>query len=196
LYGKPVLVTEYGGNWDAGTPELLRMQTSTAPFACFVSGHAGSPMCWWWEWLDQSGHLGPFGAIRRFIAEEDLRGDAAQSVVLGVTSASGTLWGRAWMRPGRILGHVVDTLWGENGGTPATHAAATITIGQSIRPGQVTVAWWDADAGQERARQIVAHPGGALRLAAPAFAGHMAFKLWRNDAGAGDPASLPSAGGG
>jgi hypothetical protein len=39
-----------------------------------VSGCSGSPMLWWFEWVDQRDQWSPYTAIARFAAGEDLRG--------------------------------------------------------------------------------------------------------------------------
>jgi hypothetical protein len=41
------------------------------------------------------------------------------------------------------------------------------------------VSWWDADTGIERSHDDFTHPGGELRLTAPPWSRHLAFKLWR-----------------
>jgi len=43
----------------------------------------------------------------------------------------------------------------------------------------MTVEWWDCDRGEVLERTVIAHPGGALTLSAPAFSRHLAFKLSR-----------------
>lgn len=178
-FNKPVLTTEFGGNWDACPEPQMIAEHASGPFAGLVSGHAGSPMLWWFEWLDQGDHFTPYRAISAFIAGEDLRGGGARSIVLGATSDAGTLWCRAWSRPGRMLGYLLDQDWGRRGRDAVTHAMAGIEIGSSIAAGQMTVEWWDADAGAWHKTVPLDHPGGPLRLQPPAFQRHIGFKLYR-----------------
>jgi hypothetical protein len=180
-FGKPVLTTEFGGNWDACPEPQMLAEHASGPFAGLVSGHAGSPMLWWFEWLDQGNHFTPYRAISAFIRDEDLRGNGARSIVLGATSSSGTLWCRAWSRPGRMLGYLLDQDWGRRGRDALTHAQAAIEIGSSIAAGRMTVEWWDADAGAWNKRIAIDHPGGPLQLQPPAFQRHIAFKLYRGE---------------
>lgn len=179
-FNKPVLTTEFGGNWDACPEPQMIAEHASGPFAGLVSGHAGSPMLWWFEWLDQGDHFTPYRAISEFIAGEDLRGTAARSIVLGATSDAGTLWCRAWSRPGRMLGYLLDQDWGRRGRDAATHASAGIEIGSNIAPGMMTIEWWDADAGAWHKTMPIDHPGGPLRLQPPAFQRHIGFKLYRS----------------
>lgn len=181
-FNKPVLTTEFGCNWDAGPEAQMRAEHATGPWAGLMSGHAGAPMLWWFEWLDQGGHFGVYRALSRFLAGEDLRGADARSLVLAANAEAGPLWCRAWSRPGRMLGYLLDGSWGRNGRNPATHERAAIEIGTSIAPGPMTVEWWDADAGAWNRRVDFVHPGGPLALKPPAFQRHLAFKLLRSAA--------------
>jgi hypothetical protein len=178
-FGKPLLTTEFGCNWDAGPDVQMEAEHASGPWAALVSGHAGAPMLWWFEWLDQRDAFAPYRALSRFLAGEDLRGIDARSIILGATSASGRLWSRAWSRPGRMLGYVLDAQWGQSGEGDTSHDAAQIQIGSSIGAGTMIVEWWDADAGAWHKQQTIVHPGGALALAPPPFKRHLAFKLYR-----------------
>ncbi len=180
-FNKPVLTTEFGGNWDACVEPQMIAEHASGPFAGLVSGHAGSPMLWWFEWLDQGNHFAPYRAISAFIDNEDLRGSGARSIVLGATSSSGTLWCRAWSRPGRMLGYLLDQDWGRRGRDAATHTQAAIEIGSSIAAGRMTVEWWDAEGGAWHKVVAIDHPGGPLQLQPPAFQRHIAFKLYRGE---------------
>jgi hypothetical protein len=180
-FNKPVLTTEFGGNWDACPEPQMLAEHASGPFAGLVSGHAGSPMLWWFEWLDQGGQFAPYRAISAFIAGEDLRGSGSRSIVLGATSDAGTVWCRAWSKPGRMLGYLLDQDWGRRGHDSPSHATAGVEVGSSIAPGRMTVEWWDADAGAWHKTVPIEHPGGPLRLQPPTFQRHIAFKLYRGE---------------
>ena len=178
-FNKPVLTTEFGCNWDAGPEPQMRAEHATGPWAALVSGHAGSPMLWWFEWLDQGGLFAPYQAVSHFLVGEDLRGSEARGIVLNATSPAGMLWCRAWSRPGRMLGYVLDHSWGRQGRDSPAHDAARVEIGSNIAAGALAIEWWDADQGAWHKRQDLAHPGGPLALTPPTFQRHIAFKLFR-----------------
>jgi hypothetical protein len=140
-------------------------------------------MLWWLEWLDQRNHFQPYRALAAFLAGEDLRGKEARSIVLGVSCASTQLWSRAWSRPGRMLGYVLDPAWGASGAGLGLMEGATIRIGGSISAGPMTVEWWDADAAAWHRTETINHPGGELILSPPPFERHLAFKLYRQAKG-------------
>jgi hypothetical protein len=178
-HGKPVLVTEFGASSSNAPEEFREVDHLTGAWAALVSGHAGAPMLWWWEWVDQGGRWGPFGAIRRFVAGEDLRGAAARGVELTCTQGEAPLWARAWVRPGRLLGYLLEPVWGARGGAPPRLDAIRLVIGEQVAAGRIRVAWWDADAGRQTAVEDIDHPGGRLELHPPPCLGHAAFKVTR-----------------
>ncbi len=177
--GKPLLVTEYGGTWLAGSKNELEAQLASAPWAGLMSGNGGAPMMWWFEWVDQGDRWTSYGAITRFLRGEDLRGADGHGVVLAGGSPHGPLWVRAWTKPGRMLGYVADARWLGNGSGPARHELATVTIGATVVAGALAVEWWDADAGTVLSRERIAHGGGRLELKVPVFSRHVGFKMWR-----------------
>jgi hypothetical protein len=138
-------------------------------------------MLWWFEWLDQGNYFAPYPAIAEFIKGEDLRGPSARSIVLNVVSPHGSLWLRAWSRPGRMLGYILDQEWGRNGGSAVTHSESLVEIGSNIAAGGMTVEWWDPNTGKCLQTVSIEHPGGALALRPPPFRQHVAFKLTRAD---------------
>ncbi len=186
--GKPLLVTEFGGQNMACAPPQMEAEHASGPWAGLVLVYAGAPMLWWFEWLDQGGRFAPYRAVSRFIAGEDLRGKEANSVLLAAASPAGPLWCRAWARPGHLLGYVMDVVWGGAGGPGADHQAARVVVGNALAAGPVQVEWWNADTGDRIDTIDIQHPGGQLVLNPPAFRRHCAFKLRRTA-----PAQVPAA---
>lgn len=182
-YDKPVLVTEFGGS-SKGCPEpQLIAEHRSGPWAALISGNAGSPMLWWWEWVDQHGHWQPYTGISRFLAGEDLRSrpDAASFAArLQATDDRGRrLWSGAWVRSGRLLGYCADRQWLRVGGPIDSSDSLEIWVGDRIAAGELVVQWWDPDSGRVIAERSIQHPGGKLTLTGPGCAEHRAFKLWR-----------------
>jgi hypothetical protein len=179
-FGKPLLVTEYGATWQAGTKDELEAELASAAWAGMVSGNGGAPMLWWFEWVDQGERWKSYGAIRRFLVGEDLRGAKAHAAVLGATSPAGTVWARAWARPGHMLGYLADVSWACTGTNHVTHDASELFIGDQVSAGKLQLEWWDADLGQLLKAVTVDHLGGTLMLKPPPFTHHVAFKLKRD----------------
>jgi len=176
-YGKPLLCTEFGGQFNACPPPQLVAEHASGAFCGLVSGLAGAPMLWWYEWIDQDSRFAPYGAIRRFTSGEDLRDPKGSSVALNTTESG--VWARAWARPGRLLGYLLDLEWQNHGTASPPHATTGITIGDTVMAGPMTVSWWDADSGRELSHHTFTHPGGSLVLNPPTWRRHLAFKLIR-----------------
>ena len=145
-------------------------------------------MLWWFEWIDQGARFDPYSAVTKFMAGEDLRAPAGQTpgqmLVIEASDTGPTkakLWCHAWSRSGRLLGYLLDEEWQQDGREVPVRAHTSLHIGDQIKPGPMTLSWWDADNGHELKRHRFTHPGGELNLAAPPWRKHVAFKLWRDE---------------
>lgn len=176
LYKKPVIVSEYGCSYDGGPDARMRADHASGAWSAMVNGHAGAPMIWWFEWMDQGDHYGEYRAISRYLRGEDLRGADAKTIALPTSSAQ--LQSRAWVRPGRMLGYVLDRNWGRTGRASRPFAGITLNLG-NVKPGSMAVEWWDADAGVVTGNTSIEHASGNLTLDVPAFSRHCAFKMSR-----------------
>jgi len=177
-FHKPVLVTECGGNWNGAPAAELISEQASAPWASLVSGNAGSAMMWWYEFVDQHNLWQAYAAIHRFTNGEDLRGSDAASIPLSTDAAADVLWARAWSRPGRMLGYLLDGAWGKNGTDAPVHAQVHVDCG-AIGAGSFALEWWDCMSGTVIQHQTITHAGGDLQLSVPSFSRHIAFKLQR-----------------
>ena len=185
-YNKPVLVSEFGGNWDACPQPQMEAEHASGGFISLVSGAAGNPMLWWFEWIDQGERFGPYEAITRFMSGEDLRSEAnqppGQSLTLDArdqAAGDAVLWCHAWSRTGRLLGYVLNERWQQDGRQVPELSHTSIQVGDQINPGAMSLSWWNADTGREISHLDFSHAGGALTLTAPPWSRHLAFKLWR-----------------
>ena len=176
---RPVFATEFGGGHEDRLLHKLDVEHSAGAFLALVTGHAGAPMLWWREWVDQGNRWQPYQAISNFIAGEDLRGGDARSIPLNATAPAASLWCRAWARPGRVLFYLQDRAWSVRYQPGASITEAQVIIGDDVKAGAMTVAWWDADLGKIIREDDINHTGGRLSLACPTFAGHLAGKLHR-----------------
>jgi hypothetical protein len=177
-FGKPLLVTEFGGSAFGTSQESMAAQQVSGLWAGLVSGHASTPLLWWIEWVDQHDRWQPYRALAEYTRGEDLRGKDAGSLLLAAASSTGSLWARAWRTPTRVLGYVLDAQWGRGGTPEPTHQGATATV-PDLAAGRWTLSWWNADTGALLSSAPLEHGGGALSLAVPEFKRHVAFKIGR-----------------
>ena len=188
-FRKPILITEYGGNWNACPEPQLVAEHRAGPWISLITGYGSGPMLWWFQWVDQHDQWQPYGALARFLDGEDLRSSGrsperlARPCHLPSESQAGPLWSRGWYRSGYLLGYLLDRRWIWNGDRSREHSAAVITIGDSVAAGDMLLEWWNADTGEPLGQRHIDHHGGRLRITAPAFTGHLAFKLKRQATG-------------
>ncbi len=78
-FNKPIVVTEFGGNWNACPLPQLVAEHHIGAWCALVSGHGSAPHLWWFEWVDQNNLYRPYAGISAFLAGEDLRDPQARS---------------------------------------------------------------------------------------------------------------------
>ncbi|NRA37330.1 MAG: hypothetical protein HRU15_04265, partial [Planctomycetes bacterium] len=183
-FNKPLVVTEFGGNWDACPIPQLKAEHALGAWVALTSGHASAPHLWWFEWVDQHDYWLPFRSISRFIDGEDLRGENARSVSLDIRNTEDqnsrkVFWARAWARSGCILGYVLDAQWANDGHPQALHQQQQVLIASTAKAGPLTLEWWDPQTGNLIEKMSFQHSGGELRILIPDFRRHIAFKLKR-----------------
>lgn len=179
---KPIMVTEFGGYWNAAPEAQLKAEHLSGPWAALVSGYAGSPLLWWFEWVDQKNLWAPYRAINRFVEGEDLRSrpDSPSRTALLTCKSQQALLARAWTRPGRILGYVLDRSWGFDGErAPLIENAQCQVTEKAMERCKLGLSWWDASTGECLQTKVFEHSGGQLSIPLPPFRRHIAFKLWR-----------------
>mgnify|MGYP006282450213 CR=1 FL=1 len=70
-YNKPFLITEFGGNWNAGSHELLIADLHAGLWSSFMTDAAGSPLFWWFHFIKVKNLYPHYRAFTAFIKGED-----------------------------------------------------------------------------------------------------------------------------
>ncbi len=79
-YGKPILITEFGGSPMAAGREHLMAEQHAALWAGVCTPISGTPMLWWWQVIDENNLYSRYKAIREFMKDVDPRDTAANEV--------------------------------------------------------------------------------------------------------------------
>jgi hypothetical protein len=77
--GKPALITEFGGSWNAqqGYKHVdLTLHAGLWTSTCIPVG--GTPMFWWWMIIEEAQLYPRYAAVSRFMKDSDLRDPAAR----------------------------------------------------------------------------------------------------------------------
>ena len=127
--------------------------------------------------------LGLLAGIKTFISGVDLR-TFKGPVVLTAQDQQRRLWSRLGaQRSGNGLSHglAVGIRWSAGGNISTYRGSCLVTISRNAGPGILRLQWWDCERGIILKETTWNHPGGQLRVQAPAFVRHIAWKLMRID---------------
>ena len=180
-FGKPFMITEYGGNWNGTTRAGLEADLHAGLWASWMTSAAGTPYLWWFDYIDQEDKYFHFKAFGRFVAGEDKRG---RSLVTTRSSVRG--------KGGRALSSIAFTdarggyAWVYDGPSMTKmppekarprFAGAEVTL-KGLSPGAYAVEFWNTWTGEVVKRlDAAAGTDGRLALACPPFVCDIAIKV-------------------
>lgn len=72
-YGKPVMVTEFGGSHMAGAGSFLKQALRIGIWSSTATGVAGTPLFWWWQFIEEENLYPLFASLNRYMAGVDRR---------------------------------------------------------------------------------------------------------------------------
>lgn len=75
-YKKPVLVTEFGGNWNGQDIKHLDDALHAALWSATCLPLAGTPLFWWWQVVEEENFYPKYLAVSKFMKGEDRRNTA------------------------------------------------------------------------------------------------------------------------
>jgi hypothetical protein len=174
--GKPLVITEFGGDPLGDSLGVLRRQLRLGHWSGYFGKSAILPMMWWFAIIDEEDFYDDYSAISAYIEGEELRGMERGSRSLPeVDLELRTLRGR-----GRTL------LWGYDpdyfhsaveARKPPPREGLTVDVGD-LSPGDYVVEHWSCATGEiVRKSSLQVEAGSSTRLAIPPFAGDFAVKI-------------------
>ena len=178
--GKPVLITEYGGSSRGGAFGPLDADIHTGLWASYMTNLAGTPLLWWFMYIDLHDKYPYYQALANYARGEDKRGRALETVVLPVTGAAAENVSALALRDARSA-----YVWVFNRGValsmppPGSEIrieGLSLAVG-GLEPGRYVVEVWDTYRGEIVETKTVAADGGKAEIALPAFANDVALKI-------------------
>lgn len=173
-FHKPVVITEFGGDWRAAPPAQLDAEIRSGPWYGIVCGLANAPMTWWFEWVDQNNAWHAMTAVQRFMQGEDLRQYNAGSHFL--TLSDEQVWAKGLLGEDKALIYFIDRRWGRHGGRSGIFQNVYFKCPQQLQPGTYQIQFHDANSGIViDTRQLELSADSNILL--PDFRYHLACKL-------------------
>ncbi|HUT01311.1 MAG TPA: DUF5060 domain-containing protein [Phycisphaerae bacterium] len=183
-YGKPVLVTEFGGNWYGGSVPRLKADLHAGLWASAFTTLGGAPLFWWFDFIEKHELDREFAALRRFMDAEGprqhewnfhqvrLRGDHPRLLDIGSLALAA---------PGATRVYLYDKqatpLWVESAHLRPVPPVEVEIAG--VGPGTFCVEFWDTEAGRKVEERRLDSRGGALVLRTPPFRRDLAVRAMR-----------------
>ena len=194
-HGKPILVTEFGGNWYGASAPRLKADLHSGIWSSAFLPLSGAPLFWWFDFLEKHRLGGEFAAFRRFLAGENardysrtprqvkLRAEHLRILDVGSLAMVGLRSARVY-----LFDKQAASLWVE----PANLAAVPpvdIEI-EDLAAGRYRVEFWDTGTGRKAQEHEAESTGGTLRVTTPPFKRDLAIKV-----DAAPPGPRPTTGG-
>jgi len=196
---KPIIVSEYGGDWCGATDNNLTAEQQGGIWAAYMIGMTSTPLFWWFEFVDQHDLYGTYKGFSKFIAGEDRRGKPATTQRLSAVlqkdigtpvhclARVGDGWGDAWIFEEKGLpyidyyqsknafyaeGKVIEKPW-----TFKTISDATVTL-SGFAPGSYIAEYWHTLSGEIVAKNpVTVGEDNKLILKPPTFTRDIAVKV-------------------
>ena len=173
---KPFWITEYGGDFNGATDTCLDSDVHCGLWATWMTDGAGTPLMWWFDFVDQRNLYTYYGAFSKYIAGEDRRG------LQGVTGGThdGTM-GFQWYRwPTGAYAWAYDSE-AMRSMPPVAARQQYSSVKEALtglQPGKYHVEYWDCYKGEiAKTEDIAIASGEPLKLAFPTFTNNMAVKV-------------------
>jgi hypothetical protein len=193
-FGKPFMITEYGGNWNGGSEAALEADLHSGLWATWMTSAGGSPLLWWFDFIDRRDLYRHFRAFAAYAKGEDRRDGALRMAKPAVSGrGSGELAAMAYTSPSRGYAWVYSV-------RAMTHFPKEPVVFDGVRfslggldPGAWKVEFWDtlgcASAGHvgtprsgldaPAGSRLVEARDGVLDVALPPFGNDIALKFRR-----------------
>ncbi|MFW6158663.1 MAG: DUF5060 domain-containing protein [Planctomycetota bacterium] len=175
-YGKPILVTEYGGSPMGTTVDRMEAEVHAGIWSAYVMRHAGTPLLWWFMYIDRHHQYPQYKALAAFDRGEDRRNRGLEMIRPELTGSRfadclalrNDRSAYVWVYDERSAIRAPER--------PHRHDGVRLTFG-GFRPGAYQVEFWDTVRGRPTSRQRLRTTGSELSIELPPFDNDVALKV-------------------
>ena len=180
-FNKPVVVSEFGGAWDAQDLTHLVNCLHAGLWASTGTPVAGTPMFWWWGLIEEENLYPEFLALSRFMAGEDRRNPALLSAQPDTWIQGGKparLAAQCLCSGDRAIGWVYNAAQFGNTEPIQPVAVSNAVLRLTGLTGSVyRVEFWDTARGTPASNTNVVAQDGSLIIQLPTFLRDWGFKV-------------------
>ncbi len=182
-FGKPVLITEFGGASSAQGLVHLENSLHAALWASTCIPIAGTPFFWWWGLIEEENYYPEYLAISRFMKDEDRRDPSllSHTPVLTMPPAPGVnALSFSLKNNTRALGWIYDAPAFEVSDTETHPTLSNLVVRlDNMTNGMYRIEFWNTTRGEVTQRQTREVKDTKLTLTVPPFSRDIAFKVKR-----------------
>ena len=182
-YGKPILITEFGGSPMAAGREHLLVEQHAALWSGACVPLAGLPMFWWWQVVDENNLYGRYTAVKRFLENVDPRETSAKRVAVTLSVPEGgdkalleAFDAVCTASPEKARGYIYSKHFPRSGETAPEAGTLTASI-DGFTPGLFRVEFFETETGKSVRRFDVRTKDNLLPIPVPHFRSDCAFKV-------------------
>lgn len=178
-YGKPFLVTEYGGAWYGANEAQLEADLHCGLWSSYMTSAAGTPLLWWFNFIDHRMLYNHYNAFAKFTHGEDRRDPKFKTVYPSVhrTSINETIRAIAYMTKRRGYAWVyVDRAMGSYLSNSIIATDIRISL-KGIDNGLWHIEFWDTIEGKILHKEYTQATKGELLAKLPCFKNDVAMKI-------------------
>ena len=179
---KPFWITEFGGNWNATSEPRLRADLHCGLWASWMTLAAGTPLFWWYDFIEQRNLYTHYRAFAQYIQGEDRRGlnGVTERMVLRVRGEGLAGLQYRWSEGAYAWVYHEQAMCEMPGpGARSRHAGVIAQI-SGLTEGPYRIEYWDTYTGQRvHWDRIELTAGAPIQLNFPAFENDLAVKVKR-----------------
>jgi hypothetical protein len=181
-YDKPVIVTEFGGSPMGTRLPRLEADLHAGLWSAYMLRHAGTPLLWWFMYIDRKDKYDHYRALARFVGGEDRRNRDLEPDRANVSgppeferrvsalTLTNDRSGYAWVYDERAAAEMPDP------SDEVTIKNITVLL-NGFQAGQYRAELWDTYTGKVVGVRTVTARGGRLSVQLPAFEKDIALKI-------------------
>ncbi|MHC5054371.1 MAG: DUF5060 domain-containing protein [Planctomycetota bacterium] len=180
-FRKPFMVTEYGGNWNGTSEAGLEADIHSGLWGSYMTAAAGTPLLWWFEFIDKRDLYWHYGALASFARGEDRRDPELKTRKPEVERSPSGVGLKAMAYMSRKRGYA----WVYAVGPMTRYPHTPLVVDRArvrfagVEDGPWAVEFWDTVAGERFRAETIEAKGGSLEVDCPEFGNDVAMKLRR-----------------